>query len=192
MADLTGRAGKPPDASTASGAFAGTVPLQCTYGGPVIEDRLRSQASWHPSHAVARVSGHPSHCHCCSRWVQGQARLGWKWVQGRRTVLLIRSITSHRIALVACLPCLAFAWPILLLINARGVHQQTTWQLRVMSVCTVSRADDERDRDTEIDYRRAGQGRTGQDRTEPRSHCRTPGHLVLVFPSKEGPQHGQE
>lgn len=87
----------------------------------MIEDRLRSQASWHPSPAVARVSGHPSHCHSCSRWVQGQARLGWKWVQGR-AVLVIRSVTSHRIALVACQRCLA--WSILLLINARGAHQQ--------------------------------------------------------------------
>lgn len=100
----------------------------------MIEDRLRSQASWHPSPAVARVSGPPSHCHCCSRWVQGQARFRWKWVQGR-AVLLLRSITSHRIALVAWLPCLpCLAWPILLLINARGAHQQTTWQLRVMRV----------------------------------------------------------
>lgn len=128
----------------------------------MIEDRLRSQASWHPSHAVARVSGHPSHCHCCSRWVQGQARLGWKWVQGGAPSCLLDP--SHHIAShwLPALPCLAFAWPILLLINARGAHQQTTWQLRVMSVCTVSGADDEGDRDTEIDYRRAGRGRTGR------------------------------
>lgn len=117
--------GSPQTPPQQGAAFAGTVPLQCTSGGPVIEDRLRSQASWHPSPAVARVSGllPPS---LLQSLVAGQAR--WGGWDPRRAV----SDPSHHIAshwLPACQP----VWPILLLICARG-SPATTWQLRV-GVC---------------------------------------------------------
>lgn len=63
----------------------------------MIEDRLRSQASWHPSPAVARVSGPPFPLLLMQSLVQGQARLDG-YGSRARCPSQIHHITSHRIA----------------------------------------------------------------------------------------------
>ena len=74
----------------------------------MIEDRLRSQASWHPSPAVARVSGPFPTIIVAVRWVQGQARSDGMG-PGRGVSDPSHHVASHRIALVVSLPaCLAY------------------------------------------------------------------------------------
>lgn len=103
--------------------FAGAVPLQCTSGGPVIEDRLRSQASKASEPCGCQSLGSHSHCHCCSCWVCMARLIRMRWVQVARR---LRSITSRRIAshrigcLPDCLPCLAYLF---LLIVRKGCQR---------------------------------------------------------------------